>query len=56
MCQCKHGYTGSKCTIPPNPCDPNPCENGGLCLQDEDYPVCECINGYSGKTCGIHPG
>lgn len=35
-----------------NPCDPNPCNHGGVCTKtgDSTY-TCTCTTGYCGKTC-----
>ena len=33
-------------------CNPNPCQNGGKCVsQDESYFICECPNHCHGKNC-----
>nr|KAF6440392.1 EGF like repeats and discoidin domains 3 [Rousettus aegyptiacus] len=34
-------------------CDPNPCENGGICLSglSEDSFSCECPDGFTGPNC-----
>lgn len=32
-------------------CDPNPCENGGLCLHKDGMPFCICMTGYYGDNC-----
>ena len=35
-----------------NDCDPNPCKNGGICIDRvKDY-KCYCINGWYGDNCG----
>ena len=34
-------------------CDPNPCQNGGTCIDEVDGFMCDCINGFTGVTCDI---
>eukprot|EP00105_Crassostrea_gigas_P024738 XP_011445097.2 PREDICTED: uncharacterized protein LOC105340624 [Crassostrea gigas] len=36
-------------------CDPNPCENGGLCLHKDGMPFCICMTGYYGDNCTKGP-
>uniref|UniRef100_K1PTT8 Neurogenic locus notch-like protein 2 n=1 Tax=Magallana gigas TaxID=29159 RepID=K1PTT8_MAGGI len=66
-CNCTDGYTGEFCTSMKNGesrcyfvdvvkniegvCDPNPCENGGLCLHKDGMPFCICMTGYYGDNC-----
>merc|ERR1712228_789885 len=38
-------------TVPPDPCDPNPCEHGGTCQKDEGSFNCTCTEGYDGTKC-----
>jgi hypothetical protein len=40
-----------------NPCDPNPCHNGGTCSVSEvnNLSHCICVDGYTGDTCEIEP-
>lgn len=39
--------------VPPNPCDPNPCMNNGVC-SDLTYSFsCECVGDYGGSTCNM---
>ena len=43
-----------RCVVKPapsDPCDPNPCSNGGICSNGE----CTCINGFTGKYCDDAP-
>ena len=32
-------------------CDPNPCANGGQCIDDVDDFSCFCEQGFTGKRC-----
>lgn len=43
-------------TCPCDPCDPNPCTNGGSCvdLGDDEF-ECACPPTFAGKTCDIGP-
>jgi len=36
-----------------DPCDPNPCLNGGTCMRSDDNSTftCQCIQGFQGNTC-----
>nr|XP_046228187.1 meprin A subunit alpha [Scatophagus argus] len=38
-----------------NPCNPNPCFNGGVCVESEGKASCRCVTSqttyYTGKTC-----
>ena len=36
---------------PPNPCRPNPCENGGSCVSEGSRYKCICADGYTGRHC-----
>ncbi|XP_050982501.1 hyaluronan-binding protein 2 isoform X1 [Labeo rohita] len=56
-------YYKCKCIppfAPPNckttaPCEPNPCQNNGKCVEDEDDFECVCPDGYSGQYCQVDP-
>ena len=37
------------------PCDSDPCENGGTCLNGESTFTCLCTPGFTGDTC-LLPG
>ena len=47
---CQNGHCVVK-PIPTDPCDPNPCSNGGICSNGK----CTCINGFTGKYCDDAP-
>ena len=35
-----------------NPCDKNPCENGGTCVADGSFKVkCDCLDQFEGDRC-----
>lgn len=36
-----------------NPCEPNPCRNGGMCSEDPGGFVCHCPDGFAGLRCHI---
>lgn len=36
-----------------NECSPNPCRNGGFCIDLVADFVCECVNHWKGKTCTL---
>ncbi|XP_028286348.1 hyaluronan-binding protein 2 [Parambassis ranga] len=53
-CMCKPPYQGPDCkTLPPSPCEPNPCQNGGSCFRGKRRFRCACPDGYYGKFCSI---
>lgn len=35
----------------PRECDPNPCQNGGTCVEVGDTYECTCLQGYTGTNC-----
>ena len=37
----------------PDPCDPNPCENGGTCIANSTVAECTCLDGYTGANCEL---
>ncbi len=50
-CVCTDGYTGDYCQVPPDPCDPNPCQNGGTCADNGGVAECTCVGNYTGTNC-----
>lgn len=56
VCVCQEGYTGDgvNCTKVFH-CNPNPCLNGGVCIDGTSSASCSCSNGFSGPTCGVLP-
>ena len=36
-----------------NPCDPNPCQNGGQCVDQDNSYKCLCQEGFSGTNCEL---
>jgi hypothetical protein len=51
MCTCAAGFTGSTCQTNIDDCDPNPCDNGGVCTDGIDAFACACASGFVGATC-----
>lgn len=57
QCYCKNGFIGDAyvgCTLQPtNPCIPNPCSPGAICvLSENNQPVCQCPIGMGGDPTG----
>ncbi|XP_071958951.1 neural-cadherin-like [Antedon mediterranea] len=50
-CICPINTIGDLCI--PISCDPNPCLNGGKCVEDDGSFKCICTEDYVGDTCGI---
>lgn len=38
-------------TVPVPVCNPNPCDNGGICVVNDEVPMCICLPGFTGQTC-----
>ncbi|XP_072039238.1 uncharacterized protein [Amphiura filiformis] len=55
FCQCTQVFTGSYCENAIDPCIPNPCEFGGVCLAGDSNTqpsfTCTCPSGLTGDTC-----
>ncbi|XP_053380160.1 sushi, von Willebrand factor type A, EGF and pentraxin domain-containing protein 1-like [Mercenaria mercenaria] len=54
-CTCQDGWSGSTCTVPPDFCINNLCENGATCISGETNYECTCLPGYNGTFCEIQP-
>jgi hypothetical protein len=54
VCECTEGFTGDDCEeAVVDPCDPNPCLNGGTCSADANgNTACDCTPEWTGDTCG----
>mmetsp|Transcript_28736 Transcript_28736/g.112091 ORF Transcript_28736/g.112091 Transcript_28736/m.112091 type:complete len:190 (-) Transcript_28736:551-1120(-) len=49
---CAHKLTFKSEFIPDrNECDPNPCQNGGTCIDNISDFWCECARGWFGRNC-----
>ena len=51
VCSCKRGFSGRKCELRQNPCDPTPCHNGATCSRQGSDFHCTCPSGFQGKRC-----
>ncbi|XP_072035205.1 uncharacterized protein [Amphiura filiformis] len=51
MCVCATGWFGTNCENNIDDCQPNPCQNGGNCVDLVEGYRCACQNGYLGKNC-----
>ncbi|KAL3108453.1 hypothetical protein niasHT_015375 [Heterodera trifolii] len=50
-CECPHGFSGKRCQIKDNLCDPNPCLNAGQCVDTLFDRHCVCRQGWTGAFC-----
>lgn len=64
-CVCMEGWVGDGQTCTPEDggtpgrstsCDPNPCQNGGQCIEQGGSYQCSCKEGYSGDNCELPTG
>ena len=54
QCACPRGHGGVHCDLDLNLCDPNPCNNDGVCSEEATGSVgysCECQPGFTGLHC-----
>lgn len=45
------GYTGHNCETELELCELNLCENGALCIMENEVRVCYCVPDYHGDKC-----
>lgn len=50
-CHCKSGYIGPTCEQKRKPCEGNPCENRGECIERGDGFQCRCHAWWEGPKC-----
>ena len=50
-CECAPGFYGDNCSVLIDHCDPNLCQNGGICHDLLLGYRCECLPGYTGENC-----
>lgn len=44
-------YSGRNCDLKTDHCRPNPCANGGKCIETVESFKCICSADYAGKLC-----
>ncbi len=50
-CNCPDKLSGKRCNYGKY-CNPNPCQNGGLCEEGDDGQICQC-RGFTGDLCTV---
>lgn len=50
-CHCRAGYTGPTCDQKRRPCEGNPCESRGTCVEKGDSFQCKCHAWWEGQRC-----
>ncbi|XP_068905882.1 uncharacterized protein [Tenebrio molitor] len=50
-CHCKTGYNGPTCEQKRKPCEGNPCESRGVCIEKGDGFQCRCHAWWEGARC-----
>ncbi|XP_037637288.1 hyaluronan-binding protein 2-like isoform X1 [Sebastes umbrosus] len=53
-CKCKEPFQPPRC-VHMSLCEPNPCRNGGQCINDGNDFECECPLGFRGRFCHVGP-
>ncbi|RUS77144.1 hypothetical protein EGW08_015100, partial [Elysia chlorotica] len=51
QCVCANYFSLPTCL--PEPCNPNPCQHGGVCQQNNGSYTCFCRLGFSGTNCSM---
>ncbi|XP_076452127.1 uncharacterized protein LOC143287751 [Babylonia areolata] len=51
QCDCFPGFTGPLCDTEINECEPEPCLNGGKCVDKVDGFECQCHPNFTGQRC-----
>ncbi|KAL4218704.1 calcium ion binding [Mactra antiquata] len=54
-CHCSSGWSGDNCTVAPDYCTDNSCENGATCISHTTNYTCDCLPGYTGSMCEVPP-
>ena len=45
VCTCASGFTGHDCEVNINECESLPCQNGALCVDEDNGFQCYCLPG-----------
>lgn len=53
LCRCRPGFSGPRCEHNVDDCSPNPCANGGTCVDGANAFTCSCTLGYAGARCRL---
>ncbi|KAL8596366.1 hypothetical protein ACOMHN_066697 [Nucella lapillus] len=54
-CECREGWGGATCRLPPDPCQDHRCQNGATCRTESaggNY-TCRCLQGFAGPLCEL---
>uniref|UniRef100_A0AAV2IWP0 CRUMBS n=1 Tax=Knipowitschia caucasica TaxID=637954 RepID=A0AAV2IWP0_KNICA len=54
ICQCQPGFAGENCSVNINECESEPCQNGGVCLDQVNSYICACSAGFLGLQCEVN--